>query len=151
MFTFKREHIKTGRRGTACVPTEKGILIIQERRGGHWYLPGGGARHHERSIKCATRELREETGVRGYNPQHLIDIMGKIHIDKKGRKYRTLYKVFVFDRIDSSIPRIVSEIKGIGFYTPGSDFKLSNTTRKVLDTYFDSFFEEKNVNSEKTH
>jgi ADP-ribose pyrophosphatase len=141
MFIIRKEHIKTRRRGTACVPTERGILLIQEKRGGRWYFPGGGARHHERSIKCAARELWEETGVRGYNPRHLIDIMGKIHRDKRGKKYRTLYKVFIFDKIDSSIPRIVSEIKGIGFYTPESDLRLANTTREILDAYFKSLEE----------
>ena len=141
MFNFfkKEQKIRTRRRGTACVPTEKGILIIQERRGGRWYLPGGGARHRERSIKCASRELWEETGVKGSNPRHLIDVYGRVHKDKKGRKYRTLYKVFVFDSIDSSIPRIVSEIKGIGFYTPGSDFVLSDITKIILNAYLEFY------------
>ena len=121
------------------MPTEKGILIVQENRGGSWYLPGGGARHHERSIKCASRELWEETGVRGVNPRHLIDVYGRVHKDKRGRKYRTLYKVFVFDTVDSSIPRIVSEIKGIGFYTPESNFKLSDTTKRILNAYLELY------------
>lgn len=138
MFLFKTEKIRVRRRGTACLPTEKGVLVVQERRGGRWYLPGGGAKHDERSIRCATRELYEETGVRGSNPVHLLDVKGQVHRGHKGKLYQNLYKVFIYDTVDSSIPRVVSEIKGIGFYKHGSDMELSHTTKKILDAYFNT-------------
>lgn len=52
------------RHRACCVVVDHGRLLLVERRGGGWTLPGGGVHRDESRKAAAVREAFEEAGVR---------------------------------------------------------------------------------------
>lgn len=127
-------HLRVRERGTAVVPTERGILVVQERNG-LWNLPGGGVNKRETVESGVLRELNEETGLQGKNPRRLFDVAGNPWKDSRGRKNVNLNEVFIVDDIVGT-PIASNEISKIGYYTPDSDLKLGGSAKKILDAYY---------------
>ncbi len=117
------------RRGTAIVDTPKGILVASGRHK-LFLLPGGGANKGESREKATIRELREETELKAISCKYLFEY----NEPEDGRKIRNLHKVFLIKAKDG-IAKPHSDVKHIAYWKPGSDLKLSNTTRTIIDKY----------------
>ena len=131
------------RRGTAIVETSKGILVASGRRK-IYLLPGGGADKGESRRKAATRELREETGLKAYSTHFLFKMDGSRHKAHGGGHFFDKHKVFLVKA--HGTPRPHHEIKHIRWYKPGSKINISGITRKILHEYYKSVEE-----NEKKH
>lgn len=96
--------------GVEVVVFRKNKLLLGKRKGGYmsgtWGLPGGHLEHGEKLKDCATRELYEETGIKGRNL-----IFAGIHnwIQKKGGRHY-LFTVFKMESIKSE-PKIMEPSK----------------------------------------
>jgi len=121
------------RRGTAIVDTPKGILVAS---GGHklFLLPGGGANKGESREKATIRELREETGLKATSCRYLFEY----NEPDDGRKIRNLHKVFLIKAKGDPKPNH-HDVKHIEYWKSGSDLRLSNTTRIIIDKYTTEF------------
>ena len=117
------------RRGTAVVDTSDGVLVVAGKKG-IFLLPGGGARRHESRMDAAIRELREETGLITKRCKFLFSYDDP----EDGRKIRNLHKVFLVEA--AGRPRRRShESKYIGYWRPGSNLRLSISTRLLMERY----------------
>jgi 8-oxo-dGTP diphosphatase len=120
------------RRGTAIVDSPEGILVVSES-GNRYSLPGGNARKGESRRKAATRELREETGLKAVNCVYLFEYAGGgIHKDMKGGFFKTVHKVFLVET--EGVPRPRKEVKHICYFD-GSDVNLHDSSRKIIERY----------------
>lgn len=57
-----------------------GALMVQQRLGGSWAIPGGTAESGERAACTAARETREETGLDVQIVRHLTTLENGFHI-----------------------------------------------------------------------
>lgn len=121
------------RRGTAIVETLKGILVASGRRK-IFLLPGGGAEKWESRRKAAIRELREETGLRGYKSHFLFTYVGAVHKSHGGGHFQDQNKVFLVKATGHARP--THEIKYIEWYKPGSKIHISGITRGIIEKYY---------------
>jgi 8-oxo-dGTP diphosphatase len=127
------------RKGAAIVDTPKGILVVAGRSK-KFMLPGGGAEKWESRKKAAIRELHEETGLKTKKIKYLFRYVGGRWHDHKGRAIRNYAKVFLIQPEGNPRPR--HEIKYIAFWKPGSNIKISNGTKKIIDKYLDEYKKE---------
>jgi len=111
------------RRGTAIVETKKGILLTAGKNG-IFMLPGGKARRGESRKKAAIRELREETGLIAQSCKYLFTYKGS----------RAFHKVFLIKAKGYIRPR--KEIRYIAYWRPGSSLRLSKSTAKIIERYY---------------
>ena len=120
--------VRRSRRGTAIVETPNGILVVNEGER-TYYLPGGGTRRGESRRNAAIRELLEETGLSATKCSYLFEY----------NSYYNFHKVFLIEATGVAKPR--KEIKNLAYFD-GSNVKVSDTTRKIIDIYH----EKKNSN-----
>jgi 8-oxo-dGTP diphosphatase len=124
------------RRGTAIFDTPKGILVCSGRRK-IFLLPGGGTERKakESRRKAATRELREETGLRAYSSKYLFTYNEeKYYPDGRKRKIVNLHKVFLVKARGHARPR--HEVKHIAYYKDGN-INLPYNTKKIVEKYLE--------------
>lgn len=126
--------VRYRRRGTAIVETSKGILVASGRKK-IFLLPGGGSNKGETRTKAAIRELREETGLRGYSPKYLFSFIGKVHKDYRGGHFQDHHTVVLVKAKGHAKPR--DEIRYIDYYKPGSNVRISHTTRQIIERYYE--------------
>ncbi|WP_338099873.1 NUDIX domain-containing protein [Methanolapillus africanus] len=125
----------TRRRGTAVVETSEGVLLVRERNG-LYNLPGGGVEGMENVPTAALRELREETGIKGKNPEFLFDYSDPTRKRAwEGGLYNNEFMVYRINEFEG-VPRASNEVSGIDYYKPGSDLPLSDATKVILDRYY---------------
>lgn len=119
------------RRGTAIVETKKGILLAAGRSK-VFLLPGGGANRRESRMQAAIRELKEETGLEPYFAMALFRFEGRTHSFKQIKDLHTVYYIKA-----KGEPQPKQEIKYLEWYTQGKEVKLSESTRKVIEQYYE--------------
>jgi len=81
----------------AAVRRGDSILLIKRKfppMQGSWALPGGFVDRGENPIDAAVRELLEETGLHGENPQ-LISVMGEADRDPRKHIVSVVYEIEV--------------------------------------------------------
>ncbi len=120
------------RRGTAIVDTGDGILVVAGRHN-LFILPGGGAEKGESREEATIRELKEETGLKTISIKYLFS-----YDDPEERKIRNFHKVFLV-KATGKIRPDGHEVKHIGFWKPGSDINISNTTSFIINKYLTEF------------
>lgn len=125
--------VRKRRRGTAIVETGKGILVTSGRKK-VFILPGGGANKGETRTKAAMRELREETGLKAYSSKYLFKYAGVVHKSLSGGHFQDHHTVIFVKAKGHARPR--HEVKYIDYYKPGSKVRISGTTRKIIDKYY---------------
>ena len=79
----------------ACVRNGESILLVQRRfppSAGSWVLPGGFVDQGERPEEAVLRELEEEAGLTGSNPQ-LLMVMGDPDRDPRKHVVSIVYEV----------------------------------------------------------
>lgn len=121
------------RRGTAIVEIEGGILVTAGRNG-IFLLPGGGANKGETRIQAAMRELREETGLSAHYAKYLFRHVGKVSKSHGHGNFQDYHTVCLIKAKGIPTPR--HEIKYIAYYRPGSDVRISDTTREIIEKYY---------------
>ena len=116
------------RRGTAIVETPKGILVTSGRHK-VFLLPGGTAKRWESRRGAAIRELKEETSLKEYSCKYLFT-----YHEPKWAKHRAFHKVFLIKA--KGIPKPSHhDVSHIAFWKPGSDIKISRSTRIIIEKY----------------
>jgi 8-oxo-dGTP diphosphatase len=125
------------RRGTAIVETDRGILLTAGRPGKPFILPGGGAERGESRFMAALRELTEETGLSPYAAEIIFKHKGKIRPTMSGRhKFQDHHTVCLVKA--SGIPRPGGgDAKRISYYYPGCNVWISNTTKEIIERYYE--------------
>jgi len=116
-------HIRTRRRGTAIVDTDKGILLTA-MSDGMFLLPGGGAEKGESRFRAAIRELEEETGL----------IANYAEIIFRHESHSNEHTVVLIKA--KGIPRPKREVKYIDYYTPRKYIKMSPGTKDIIKKYY---------------
>ena len=79
----------------ACVRNGESILLVQRKfppSAGSWVLPGGFVDQGERPEEAVLRELEEEAGLTGSNPQ-LLMVMGDPDRDPRKHVVSIVYEV----------------------------------------------------------
>ena len=127
MFTFLTQR----RRGTAIVETKKGILLVAGFKK-VFLLPGGGASRKESRMQAAIRELKEETGLEPYFAMALFRVEGRTHSFKHLTDLHTVYYIKAKGEAQAK-----QEIFHIHWYTAEKDIKISETTKKILEQYYE--------------
>lgn len=127
-------YIRKRRRGTAIVEYKKGILVTSGR-GKLFILPGGKAHRNETRTVAAMRELKEETGLEPHSAKLLFRHVGGVHRSYHGGYFQDLHTVVLIKA--SGRPRPRKEVKHLAYYTPGCDLRISRTTKKIIEKYYD--------------
>ena len=90
----------------ACVRKGESILLVQRRfppSAGSWVLPGGFVDQGERPEEAVLRELEEEAGLQGSNPQ-LLMVMGDPARDPRKHVVSIVYEVDMVDEAQEPTP-----------------------------------------------
>lgn len=127
MFTFLTQR----RRGTAIVETKKGILVVAGFKK-VFLLPGGGASRKESRMQAAIRELKEETGLEPYFAMALFRYEGRAQSFKYLINLHTVYYIKAKGEAKAK-----QEIFHIAWYSPGKDVKLSESTKRIIEQYYE--------------
>ena len=129
--------VRYRRRGTAIVETDRGILLTAGRPGKPFILPGGGAERGESRFMAALRELTEETGLLPYAAEVIFKHKGKIRPTMSGgHKFQDHHTVCLVKA--SGFPRPGGgDAKRISYYYPGCNVWISNTTKEIIERYYD--------------
>jgi len=138
--------VRKRRRGTAIVETEKGILVTAGKSR-IFLLPGGGAGKGESRIAAAVRELREETGLKSYSAKVLFRHKGYPHKSHKRGYFMDYHTVCLIKAEGAAKPH--KEIAHVAYYKPGSDIRISRTTKEILHRYY-RFKESSRLKQENT-
>ena len=80
------------------------------------------------------RELREETELKATSCKYLFEY----NEPEDGRKIRNLHKVFLI-KVKEGNAKPHSDVKYIAYWKPGSDLRLSNTTKTIIEKYLFEF------------
>lgn len=127
MFKFLTQR----RRGTAIVETKKGILVAAGRNK-VFLLPGGGASRKESRMQAAIRELKEETGLEPYFAMALFRFEGRGHSLKFITNLHTVYYIKAKGEAKAK-----HEIRYVNWYVPGKQIHLSESTKKIIEQYYE--------------
>lgn len=123
--------IKKRRRGTAIVETDKGILLVAGKSK-LFITPGGNAKSWESRKNAVIRELKEETGLKSISAKFLFSYVGRVHNGFKG-KFQDYHKVFLVKISGNVKPK--HEVKYIEYYNKKSKFKISQSTKEIIEKY----------------
>ncbi len=134
------------RRGTAIVEAEKGILVTAGKNR-IFLLPGGGANRGESRIEAAVRELREETRLKSYSAKVLFRHKGYPHKSHKRGYFMDYHTVCLIKAEGAAKPH--KEVAYIAYYKPGSDIRISRTTKEIIERYY-RFKESSRLKQENT-
>jgi len=126
--------VRKRRRGAAIVDTLNGILVVSGK-GKLFILPGGGARKGESRRHAAIRELKEETGLNVIDSKYLFRYVGGVHKSHGGGHFQDHNKVFLMKTTGTAQPK--HEVKNIEYYKDGSDINVSDTTKKIIEKYYE--------------
>ena len=121
------------KKGIAIVETRKGILVVSGNNKKIFGLPGGGADKGESRRRAASRELREETGLKTKSSKFFIEYMGAHWKDYKGKIVKNHVKVFIVNAYGSARPR--HEVKRIAYWKPGSKITISHSAQTLINKY----------------
>jgi 8-oxo-dGTP diphosphatase len=125
--------VRRRRRGTAIVETAEGILVTAGRAG-VFILPGGGANKNESRTKAAMRELREETGLHPHHARYLFRHVGRVQKSHGHGHFQDHHTVCLVRATGMARPR--HEVKYVAYYKPGSNVRISGTTREIIERYY---------------
>ena len=132
-YIYKEEIKILRKRATALIERDGRFLLVREGDKRIYSLPGGGVRSDEGLMEAAIREAREELGVIALSATRTPEL------DYRGRYQH--HNVSLIDIGDQN-PEIVSEIKGMLWYRPGSRLKKLTHVDAILEKYISSSFEE---------
>lgn len=121
------------RRGAAIVDTSKGILVVSGKRK-LFILAGGGANKGETRRSAAIRELEEETGLQAVSSKYLFKHVGGVRKWHGGGYFQDHNKIFLIKTKGTARPK--HEIKYVAYYNRNSNIKISKTTRKIIEKYY---------------
>jgi 8-oxo-dGTP diphosphatase len=86
------------------------VLLIQRKKdpfSGYWALPGGKLNREETIEQCASRELKEETGIDELiTPIHLIGVYSDPDRDNRGRFVSCAYLLQLFQAPGAYAPTV---------------------------------------------
>ena len=120
------------RRGTAIVDTDNGILLVSNSNR-LYLLPGGGAKKGEDRMDAVIRELKEGLGLEPKSCRYLFSFD-----EPEDKRLRNLHKVYLVD-VEGEASNRSKEKKHIDYWHEGSNLKLSNATRLIIDRYMNEF------------
>ena len=86
------------KKGIAIVETRKGILVVSGNNKKIFGLPGGGADKGESRRRAASRELREETGLKTKSSKFFtvfLEILESSELSLLKRPISSLFKLVV--------------------------------------------------------
>lgn len=66
----------------AIIKNTEGLILILKHSTGNWLLPGGKINSGENSMDGLKREIKEETGIEGFEINKILDIDSWIENDK---------------------------------------------------------------------
>lgn len=123
------------RRGTAIVETAKGILLTSGN-GKVFILPGGGAKRDESRFAAALRELAQETRLRPYSAEIIFRHLGEVERTWSGRRYFQDHHTVCLVKATGEAQPGGSDAKYIAYYYPGCSVRVSTTTIKIIEKYY---------------
>jgi hypothetical protein len=121
------------KRATALIERDGCFLLVREGDKRIYSLPGGGVRSDEGLMEAAIRETREELGVFALSATRTPEL------DHQGRYQH--HNVSLIEIGDQN-PEIVSEIKGMLWYRPGSRLMKLPHVDAILNKYISSSFKD---------
>jgi len=113
------------------------VLLVKRRyppAPNRWSVPGGHVEAGEELKEAVLRELREETGIIGYDPSLLALIEYIAYNDLGKIKYHYLIVDFLIRRFEGEV-RPNYEVLSAGFFklNDALELRLTVTTRKLLE------------------
>lgn len=66
----------------AVIKNDAGLVLILKHPTGNWLLPGGKINKGENSLDGLKREVKEETGIKNFKINRILDIASWIEDDK---------------------------------------------------------------------
>lgn len=122
------------REGRVILDTPKGIVLVKESNG-EYGLPGGGVNRDETTQTAAAREVQEELGVTPQNLQSQFSYSGKVKpLFGTGAPFQP--QLDVYSAKIKGNPTIQSkELSGLIYWKPGSNVKLGEDTKSILEKY----------------
>lgn len=92
----------------AIITSNNKILLVQGRKTGKWSLPKGHCNNEESPISCATREIKEETGIE----------LNSLYFRREAVKLRVAYYFFIELPFEHPInPQDKDEIMSHGWFS----------------------------------
>jgi 8-oxo-dGTP diphosphatase len=112
------------RRATAIVTFPQGVLLVRQKYGTNFMLPGGGIELNELDIIGAIRELQEETTLIARAARFLFEYESD----------NNLHQIFALEA--SGTPSPSQEIEELTYYQPGRVIPMLDSTKTILDRYY---------------
>ncbi len=130
--------------GALVVDNKLRVLLVKRKyppAPNRWSIPGGHVEPGEELKEAVIRELKEETGIEGFNPK-LIAVTEYISLGN-GLRYHYIIVDFLIKEFRGEL-RPCDEVLDLGFFNldEAFDLKLTVTTRMLLKHVRERGFEE---------